>query len=155
MRPFVLCSAHSPPRSRRRAVCCSKDTWYILCVCFLGGFFCWDGSQRGRSACIRFQMPPQLQRTAFFLLLLCSSCDLQKRSRWMLKTVILIHVKGYSLKRGCAEMQKVIHSLTFCSFCLQILQCTPDTREIHWFSPTNQQGLHLHYEPLSSLLNWI
>lgn len=48
-------------------------------------------------------------------------------------------------------MQKVEHPLTFCSFCLQIRHGKTGTREIHWFSPTNQQGTHLHYESLSSL----
>lgn len=52
-------------------------------------------------------------------------------------------------------MQKVEHALTFSSFCLQICHCKTGTREIHWFSPTNQQGMLAFLLFLAEYNSWI
>lgn len=81
----MLCFAHSPPRSRRRAVCCSKDARYVfMCVIVL---LRQKKSEREKGM-HNISDVTSIIANCFTVTYWCK-----------FKTVILLNVEGYSLKK--------------------------------------------------------
>lgn len=95
MKPYVLCSAHNPRRSRRRDVFCFKSTWHICeCVLFLSSSLERQTRVRqwGEVHAYNFRCPLNYRERLLFRCYFAIAATYRWVFRWKLKTVISIHV---------------------------------------------------------------